>query len=209
VNVVGAGNVDDALIESSPSRPSLVTVATPIGSAAGDESIKRGPVTTTVGVKTSSSSTVATNAAAANAVDAPALSSGSESPATVVITVPLVAPVTTVTVVTIPAASTAPAVMCEPAPLIVCAGLQLGNVDFQYANLQGADFTGANLSGADLTGADLTDARFVGANLTGATLDYAFLFGTDFSGARIGRATFADVLWDDSTVFPAGFVPPY
>ena len=99
--------------------------------------------------------------------------------------------------------------VCDAIPLASCHGAVLVRADLQYANLQGADFSGADLSGADLTGADLTDANFSGANLTGAKLDFALLFGTNLRDARMVRASVDAIVWDDRTVFPAGFVPPY
>lgn len=98
---------------------------------------------------------------------------------------------------------------CDVVPQADCRGATLARAELQYANLQGSDFSGADLSGADLTGADLSDADFSGANLTGAILDFATLFGTDLSGARLVRASFNAVVWDDLTLFPVGFVPPY
>ena len=89
-------------------------------------------------------------------------------------------------------------VSCDPVPGASCAGADLRGQEFPYANLQGVDFTGADLSGAN----------FTGANLTSANLSETVLFGTDFTGVRLTRTNLQYVLWDDSTIWPSGFIPP-
>ena len=64
------------------------------------------------------------------------------------------------------------------------------------------------MSGMDLTGADFQGANLTGANLIGATLDYAFFLETNLAGAKLTRASLSGIIWDDSTIWPVGFVPP-
>jgi hypothetical protein len=109
----------------------------------------------------------------------------------------------------VPAPSTPISTSCDLAPFASCVGADLRSYDLSFASLQGADLSGANLAGVDLTGADLMEANLTGANLTGARLDYAVLMGATLVDARLSRAIIADAMWDDSTVWPAGFTPPY
>ena len=88
--------------------------------------------------------------------------------------------------------------VCEVMPLANCQNVDLRGLDLFYANM-----SGANLRGMDLTGAD-----FTGANLIGATLDYAFFFETNLTGAKLTRVSIEGIVWDDTTIWPTGFVPP-
>lgn len=97
---------------------------------------------------------------------------------------------------------------CNVMPLADCRNVDLRGLDLFYANFQGADLTGANLSGMDLTGADFTDANLTGANLTGAILDYAYFFNTVLTNAKMTRVSVEGIVWDDTTIWPVGFVPP-
>jgi len=97
-------------------------------------------------------------------------------------------------------------------------GANLQNADLRMANLRGADLRGAKLAGANLTKADLRQAflsplplgperqtqtnlqsarmRYAlvqTADLSEAVLDGADLRGTDFTGARVAKASFRDV----------------
>ena len=58
-----------------------------------------------------------------------------------------------------------------------------GDKNLTRANLTGADLRGANLYRADLTGAVLTSAKLTGADLK-------------------------SIVYDDSTRWPARFIPP-
>jgi len=97
---------------------------------------------------------------------------------------------------------------CDVMPLADCRNVDLRGLDLFYANFQGADLTGANLSGMDLTGADFTDANLTGVNLIGATLDYAYFFNTVLTNAKMTRVSIEGIVWDDTTIWPTGFVPP-
>jgi len=97
---------------------------------------------------------------------------------------------------------------CDVMPLANCQNVDLRGLDLYFANFQGANLAGANMSGMDLTGIDFTDANLTGANLIGATLDYAFFFNTDLTDAKLSRVSMADIVWDDTTIWPIGFVPP-
>ena len=61
--------------------------------------------------------------------------------------------------------------------------LNLGRVDFRYANL-----SGANLSSAILTHANLSSSHLIRANLNSARLDLANLCGANLSGATMVAA---------------------
>ncbi len=96
---------------------------------------------------------------------------------------------------------------------LVGANLTLANL--ADTRLVGADLRDANLAGANLRGADLRDADLRGASLLGADLRLAILggdargtiFAADFRPARLQQAVLADVTWDDTTRWPAGFDP--
>jgi hypothetical protein len=76
-------------------------------------------------------------------------------------------------------------------------GADLTGADLQWARLNGASMSGAKLVGARLVGADLRGADLRQVDLSGADLEEALLDGTDLSGA----------VWDDTTRWPAGFLP--
>ncbi|MEV0108157.1 pentapeptide repeat-containing protein [Nocardia sp. NPDC050799] len=114
----------------------------------------------------------------------------------------------------------------------------LTGADFGYADLYGAGFLDATLVGASFGYADLGSARFIGtnlfnaylgsadlgtaslsyanlngaslsyANLTGANLGYADLTGADLKGADLTGANLTGIVYDDSTQWPEGFLPP-
>ena len=115
-------------------------------------------------------------------------------------------PVTTSPSNTRPAPTIAPE--CDVMPLADCRNVDLRGLDLFYANFQGADLTGANLSGMDLTGADFTDANLTGTNLIGATLDYCYFFNANLTSAKLTRVSMNGIVWDDTTIWPTGFVPP-
>jgi hypothetical protein len=84
----------------------------------------------------------------------------------------------------------------------------LTRADLAWAGLTGADLTGANLTWAYLVWADLTGADLTGAGLTGADLTGANLTDADLTDANLTRADLTGCRWNDSTVWPEGFVPP-
>jgi uncharacterized protein YjbI with pentapeptide repeats len=71
-------------------------------------------------------------------------------------------------------------------------------------SLDGADLRGANLSNAKLTRADLR-----GANLSGANLQGAYLGGANLSGVSLQGANFGGAIYDENTIWPAGFDPKF
>ncbi len=82
-------------------------------------------------------------------------------------------------------------------------GSKFDDCDFTGANLreaglENASLARANLTKADLSGADLARVNLIGANLTNAKL----------SAKQTGAADFSMALFDDTTVFPKGFVIP-
>ena len=66
-------------------------------------------------------------------------------------------------------------------------GVNLCDIDLNFANLSGADLSYTHLWNAKLAGANLT-----GANLTGAQLINAFLNNADLSNANLYRADLSD-----------------
>lgn len=93
----------------------------------------------------------------------------------------------------------------------------LTEADLSWADLEGAFLIGANLTRADLyranLSANLENASLIRANLTEADLTNAILAGADLSGADLTGASLdgADltgIIYDSSTRWPEGFVPP-
>jgi uncharacterized protein YjbI with pentapeptide repeats len=86
----------------------------------------------------------------------------------------------------------------------------LRNTNWLYANLTRAYLAHADLTGAYLAGANLTGAYLAGANLTGANLMGADLTGALFIDevAGVGAANLTSMVYDDTTMWPAGFTPP-
>lgn len=105
-----------------------------------------------------------------------------------------------------PVATLAPE--CDVMPQADCHNVDLRGRELFYANFQGANLAAANMSGMDLTGADFTGANLTGANLIGATLDYASFFGANLTGAKLTRVSMSGIIWDDTTIWPVGYVPP-
>lgn len=98
----------------------------------------------------------------------------------------------------------------------------LSGLDIYSAWLPGADMSNADLSGTDLSSSNLIGANFHGAKmisvvLQGALLDNADLRNTDLrganlqytrmTGARLNGTDLRGASYDDSTLFPTGFVP--
>lgn len=111
-------------------------------------------------------------------------------------------------------------------------------VTFNHASMTRADFTLAHVQTCDFTGADLSNAKFVGTTLSGVRYDdkppaavlvkakliaaifhHAYIGHADFTGADLSGANFShamgleqanlkDVVYDDTTRWPLGFVPP-
>ncbi|AMV28773.1 Serine/threonine-protein kinase B [Gemmata sp. SH-PL17] len=71
-----------------------------------------------------------------------------------------------------------------------------------------ADLTGAKLPNVSLKGGRLVGAKFVGADLSGADLTGADITGTDFTDANLTGTVFAELVFDQTTVWPAGYEPP-
>ncbi len=99
----------------------------------------------------------------------------------------------------------------------VLKGARLAELDIPRARLRGAnlsqcdlrriDMRWSDLRGARLKGTQLDGALLDGANLTGADLRYATLFGCVFEGARLGGIRLRGAMWDQTTVWPKGFIP--
>jgi hypothetical protein len=69
----------------------------------------------------------------------------------------------------------------------------LSGANLRKANLSKADLSEADLSGANLREANLNEADLSGADLYNADLGFAFLDGTTFERALVGRTVFANV----------------
>ena len=82
-----------------------------------------------------------------------------------------------------------------------------------WAMMAGADLSGCNFEGAELRGANLINATLIGANLRGANLSRdnlggaSSLQGANLTNAVLDRANLSGALFDERTVFPAGFDP--
>jgi uncharacterized protein YjbI with pentapeptide repeats len=91
------------------------------------------------------------------------------------------------------------------------AGAELRSADFSDTWMEGdfarADLTGAVMKGATLSGSNFTGAMMNGADLTGATLWRVKLGGASLKGATLSGAKLKGALYDDATVWPAGFDP--
>lgn len=93
---------------------------------------------------------------------------------------------------------------------------ECGWADFSQANLRKATLyqavlNQANLSGADLSEADLSQANLRSANLNGSDLSRAKLHRADLRQADLSRATLdqanlTQTVYDERTIWPAGFV---
>lgn len=91
---------------------------------------------------------------------------------------------------------------------------KLADAKLAGANLNYSNMTRAYLTGVDLTGASLAGANLAGANLTGVDLFRANLAGADLRAARLHWADLAEadltgIRWDDTTIWPDGYEPPY
>ena len=92
-------------------------------------------------------------------------------------------------------------------------GSDLTNADLYWATLSDVSFESCVLVGADLSGAFMYKASFRNADLRGAIFTRDNLNGrtclniVDFSGANLDGADFTDAVYDEETIFPAGFDP--
>jgi uncharacterized protein YjbI with pentapeptide repeats len=86
-------------------------------------------------------------------------------------------------------------------------GTDMDGGSFVHTNLKGANLVGASMKDADLTGINLNDALLDGANLSNAKLHDADLRRTSFKEADLSGADLTGALYDDTTVWPAGFDP--
>ena len=83
----------------------------------------------------------------------------------------------------------------------------LGDAMLYKAPLAEAQLIGANLQDANLRDARLWEADLKGADLRGADLRNAGLEGADLTGTDLRGADVQDALYDEYTVWPAGFDP--
>ncbi len=91
----------------------------------------------------------------------------------------------------------------------------LFGIDLSFADLVGTNLSFSGLSFANLTGADLSFARLPFADLSGADLSFADLDDSDLrnanlsgaklSNVKLSRTALSGALYDEFTVFPAGF----
>jgi hypothetical protein len=87
------------------------------------------------------------------------------------------------------------------------AGANLRGADLQEANLQEANLKGANLLRANLQEADLRGANLQEADLIWATLKGANLKGANLLRANLRGADLQEVIHDNTTKWPEGYVP--
>jgi hypothetical protein len=83
-------------------------------------------------------------------------------------------------------------------------------LDLRFADLRGLEFYNAHLEWTDFYGAHLEGAKMWGAVLQHAKLDDAHLAGANLRGVQLQEASLkganlAGALFDDGTVWPAGF----
>jgi len=89
----------------------------------------------------------------------------------------------------------------------------LRNADFTGAKMvkfgaRNSDLSGAKLAGVDLSGARLAGVKFTGADLSGANLSGADVTGADFTDANLTETVLAKLVFDQNTIWPAGFTVP-
>ncbi|MFT4036982.1 MAG: pentapeptide repeat-containing protein [Thermomicrobiales bacterium] len=73
-------------------------------------------------------------------------------------------------------------------------GADLQGVNLAGAELVGCDFSRANLAGARLAGATINDTSFAGARFVGASFQGADVLNTDFEGADLQDADFRSAM---------------
>lgn len=87
------------------------------------------------------------------------------------------------------------------------AGADLSNQNLASADLRNSELRGANLSQSDLHLADLHGADLRGADLRAVNFRGADLRAADLREARLHRADLRHSLYDEQTLWPAGFDP--
>jgi hypothetical protein len=84
-------------------------------------------------------------------------------------------------------------------------GNQMYRTSFAEAELQRADFSDVKVWGSSFAGADLTGAVMVKATIGQADFRGAVLSGADLTGANLAGANLTGAVYDEGTVWPAGF----
>ena len=87
------------------------------------------------------------------------------------------------------------------------AGADLSSKNLASADLRNGELRGANLSQCDLHLADLHGADLRGTDLRAVNFRGADLRGADLREARMTRADLRHSLYDEQTLWPAGFDP--
>jgi hypothetical protein len=87
------------------------------------------------------------------------------------------------------------------------AGADLSSQNLASADLRNGELRGANLSQCDLHLADLHGADLRGTDLRAVNFRGADLRGADLREARMHRADLRHSLYDEQTLWPAGFDP--
>ncbi|MGM7648195.1 pentapeptide repeat-containing protein [Nocardia sp. JW2] len=80
--------------------------------------------------------------------------------------------------------------------------------DLTEATLFFSDFSEASFAHARLSGAILVGLNLTNANLQSADLSYAQFQDVDFTGADFSGIDLTGIVYDEYTVWPAGFTPP-
>ena len=199
----GHSVVEDSVSEGSAvtlsSNPSM-TVAAEVSPSGASTTLAQSTVAITTNPKVAPTTTSRTQ------TTSPKMTTTTKPQNTPTTTIPRISPTSTIAQPIRPAPTIA--LGCDAMPLANCQNVDLRGRDLYYANFQGANLAGANLSGMDLTGADFTDANLTGTNLIGATLDYCYFFNTNLTSAKLTRVSMNGIVWDDTTIWPTGFVPP-
>lgn len=97
----------------------------------------------------------------------------------------------------------------------------LNDVTWEFVFATGSDFTGANMNGChcgptrlgtiaegivcSFDFCDFTDAVLTNCDFTGCEFRRSCFIGADLTGSILDQATFANVTYDDTTKWPAGF----
>ena len=99
----------------------------------------------------------------------------------------------------------------------------LGGTNMRRTNLSNAQFLGTRVSGANLSNAYQLNTRFdialserklalkalpLPTSLDGAVLIGGQFFSSDLSGSSLAGADVTDIVYDEATIWPPGFIPP-
>jgi uncharacterized protein YjbI with pentapeptide repeats len=98
----------------------------------------------------------------------------------------------------------------------------LGGSNMRRTDLSNAQFLGARISGANLSNAYQLNTQYdialserfalktllLPTSLDGAVLTRGQFFNSDLSGSSLAGADVSDIVYDEATTWPPGFIPP-